>query len=172
MFHYDDLCKLLLRGLFNPIVDSQRGLQLAGELEDVQQRLGVERSCWALFPLPHVVSDRPRPVFDRQSRNLLEMTKVPAKQQGAGREGDACDPEIKGAQATTAWTERREDVLGGFVKHKDVHALKRSPHGVEFPVGTHDSLRLSSFVEISQPSLELFLEADNRGRDIVWRKSI
>jgi hypothetical protein len=42
-FHCDDLCKLLLLGLFNPIVDSQRGLQQASELEDVQERLGVER---------------------------------------------------------------------------------------------------------------------------------
>jgi hypothetical protein len=31
---------------------------------------------------------------------------------------------------------------------------------------------LSSFIQIGQPSLELFLETDNRGRDIVRRKLI
>jgi hypothetical protein len=42
-FHYDEFCLLLLLGLFNPVVDSLRGLQQASELEYVQQRLGMER---------------------------------------------------------------------------------------------------------------------------------
>jgi hypothetical protein len=39
--HYDEFCLFLLLGLFNPIVDSLRGLQQASELEYVQRRLGV-----------------------------------------------------------------------------------------------------------------------------------
>jgi len=41
--HYDELCLFLLLGLFNPVVDSLRGLQQASELEKVQQRLKVGR---------------------------------------------------------------------------------------------------------------------------------
>ena len=41
--HYDELCLLLLLGLFNPVVDGLRGLQQASELEKVQQRLKVRR---------------------------------------------------------------------------------------------------------------------------------
>jgi hypothetical protein len=36
--HYDEFCLLLLLGLFNPVVDSLRGLQQASELESVQKR--------------------------------------------------------------------------------------------------------------------------------------
>lgn len=39
--HYDDLCMLLLLAMFHPIVDGQRALQQASELEKVQQRLQV-----------------------------------------------------------------------------------------------------------------------------------
>jgi hypothetical protein len=42
-FHYDELCLLLLLALFNPVVDSLRGLQQASELESLQERLGVGR---------------------------------------------------------------------------------------------------------------------------------
>ena len=42
--HYDQLCLLLLLGLFNPVVDSLRGLQQASELETVQKRLGLGRA--------------------------------------------------------------------------------------------------------------------------------
>jgi hypothetical protein len=41
--HYDQVCLLLLLGLFNPVVDSLRGLQQASELETVQKRLGLGR---------------------------------------------------------------------------------------------------------------------------------
>ena len=41
--HYDEFCLFLLLGLFNPVVDSLRGLQQASELEKVQQRLEVGR---------------------------------------------------------------------------------------------------------------------------------
>ena len=41
--HYDEFCLFLLLGLFNPVVDSLRGLQQASELEKVQQRLKVGR---------------------------------------------------------------------------------------------------------------------------------
>lgn len=42
--HYDELCLLLLLGLFNPVADSLRGLQQASELEKVQQRLHLGRA--------------------------------------------------------------------------------------------------------------------------------
>ena len=42
--HYDELCLLLLLGLFNPVVDGLRGLQQASELEKVQKRLKVDRT--------------------------------------------------------------------------------------------------------------------------------
>jgi hypothetical protein len=41
--HYDEFCLFLLLGLFNPVVDSLRGLQQASELEKVQERLKVGR---------------------------------------------------------------------------------------------------------------------------------
>jgi hypothetical protein len=41
--HYDEFCLFLLLALFNPVVDSLRGLQQASELERVQQRLKVGR---------------------------------------------------------------------------------------------------------------------------------
>lgn len=41
--HYDELCLLLLLGLFNPAVESLRGLQQASELEQVQKRLKLGR---------------------------------------------------------------------------------------------------------------------------------
>ena len=41
--HYDELCLLLLLGLFNPVIDGLRGLQQASELEKVQRRLKVGR---------------------------------------------------------------------------------------------------------------------------------
>ena len=42
--HYDELCLLLLLGLFNPVVDGLRGLQQASELEKIQKRLKVGRA--------------------------------------------------------------------------------------------------------------------------------
>jgi hypothetical protein len=42
--HYDELCLLLLLGLFNPVVDSLRGLQQASELEKIQKRLHLGRA--------------------------------------------------------------------------------------------------------------------------------
>lgn len=42
--HYDELCLLLLLGLFNPVVDGLRGLQQASELEKIQKRLKVGRT--------------------------------------------------------------------------------------------------------------------------------
>jgi hypothetical protein len=42
--HYDQFCLLLLLGLFNPVVDSLRGLQQASGLEKVQERLKVKRA--------------------------------------------------------------------------------------------------------------------------------
>jgi len=41
--HYDQFCMGMLMALFNPIVDSLRGLEQATKLQKVQQRLGVER---------------------------------------------------------------------------------------------------------------------------------
>ena len=41
--HYDQFCLLLLLALFNPVVDSLRGLQQASELEKVQERLKLGR---------------------------------------------------------------------------------------------------------------------------------
>lgn len=41
--HYDQFCMGMLMALFNPIVDSLRGLDQATTLGKVQQRLGVER---------------------------------------------------------------------------------------------------------------------------------
>lgn len=42
--HYDQFCLLLLLGLFNPVVDSLRGLQQASGLGKVQERLKVKRT--------------------------------------------------------------------------------------------------------------------------------
>lgn len=42
--HMDQYCLLVLMWLYNPIVDSLRGLQQTSELEKVQKRLGVKRA--------------------------------------------------------------------------------------------------------------------------------
>ena len=42
--HMDQYCLLVLMWLYNPIVDSLRGLQQTSELEKVQKRLGVGRA--------------------------------------------------------------------------------------------------------------------------------
>lgn len=42
--HYDQYCMLLLLFLFNPIVSSLRGLRQAGELKNVQKKLGCQRA--------------------------------------------------------------------------------------------------------------------------------
>jgi hypothetical protein len=41
--HYDQLCVLLLLGLFNPVVDGLRGLQQASGLDKVQKRLKLNQ---------------------------------------------------------------------------------------------------------------------------------
>src|SRR3972149_6741692 len=42
--HYDELCLLLLLGLFNPVVDGLRCRQQASELEEIQKRLKEGRA--------------------------------------------------------------------------------------------------------------------------------
>ena len=42
--HMDQYCLLVLMWLYNPIIDSMRGLQQASELKKVQKRLGVGRA--------------------------------------------------------------------------------------------------------------------------------
>lgn len=42
--HFDQYCMLILLFLFNPIVDSLRGIQQASELEKVQRQLGAPRT--------------------------------------------------------------------------------------------------------------------------------
>jgi hypothetical protein len=42
--HYDEYCLLILLYLFNPIVNSLRGLQQASELKKVQKKLGCSRA--------------------------------------------------------------------------------------------------------------------------------
>lgn len=43
--HFDQYCMLILLYLFNPIIDSLRGLQQASELEKVQKKLGCSRAA-------------------------------------------------------------------------------------------------------------------------------
>lgn len=47
--HYDQYCMLVLLWLFNPIVNSLRGLQQASELEKVRKRLGSPRISLGSF---------------------------------------------------------------------------------------------------------------------------
>ncbi|MGV2334096.1 MAG UNVERIFIED_CONTAM: hypothetical protein LVR18_08230 [Planctomycetaceae bacterium] len=42
--HMNQYCMLMLLYMFNPVVKSLRGLQLATQLERVQEKLGCERS--------------------------------------------------------------------------------------------------------------------------------
>jgi len=42
--HFDQYCMLILLYLFNPIVDSLRGIQQASELGKVQKKLGCQRA--------------------------------------------------------------------------------------------------------------------------------
>jgi hypothetical protein len=47
--HYDQLCVLLLLGLFHPVVDGLRGLQQASELAKIQKRLKLGRASLESF---------------------------------------------------------------------------------------------------------------------------
>ncbi|MCU0958982.1 MAG: hypothetical protein MUF48_02655 [Pirellulaceae bacterium] len=59
-----------------------------------------------------------------------------------------------------------------LVKWEDVHPSKAAPQDIQFAVRSHDLFVLPRFIQIGQPSLELLVETDDRGRDIVRRKSI
>jgi hypothetical protein len=77
--HYDDLCKLLLLGLFNPVVDSQRGLQQASELEFVQQRLDIERvSLGSLSEASRVFdAELLKPIIEELGQQLQPLKRDP-----------------------------------------------------------------------------------------------
>lgn len=42
--HMDDYCLLILMAMFNPVINSMRGIQQASEFENVRKRLGVGRA--------------------------------------------------------------------------------------------------------------------------------
>jgi hypothetical protein len=78
-FHYDDLCLLLLLALFNPVVDSLRGLQQASELECIQKRLGVGRvSLGSLSEASRVFdAQRLKPILEELGRQLQPLGRDP-----------------------------------------------------------------------------------------------
>ena len=62
-----------------------------------------------------------RPIFDRESGNLLEISEIPADQYRVAGEGNARDSEIQRAQAPTARTKRRKTGLSCLVEYEDIH---------------------------------------------------
>jgi len=74
-FHYDELCLLLLLALFNPVVDSLRGLQQASELESLQERLGVGRvSLGSLSEASRVFDARLlKPIIEELGKQLQPL---------------------------------------------------------------------------------------------------
>jgi hypothetical protein len=73
--HYDEFCLFLLLGLFNPIVDSLRGLEQASELEYVQRRLGVRQVSLASLSEASRVFDAEllKPILDELGKQLQPL---------------------------------------------------------------------------------------------------
>ncbi len=77
--HMDDYCLLLLAWLFNPIVDSLRGVQQMSGLEKVQQRLKVGRaSMGSLSESVTVFDPEPLKAIVRELSDQLP-TRTPEK---------------------------------------------------------------------------------------------
>jgi len=75
--HYDELCLLLLLGLFNPVVDGLRGLQQASELEKIQKRLKLGRaSLGSLSEASRVFdADLLKPIIDELGAQLQPLAR-------------------------------------------------------------------------------------------------
>ena len=73
--HYDEFCLLLLLGLFNPVVDSLRGLQQASELESVQKRLELGRASLGSFSEASRVFDAEllKPILEEIGEQLTPL---------------------------------------------------------------------------------------------------
>ena len=73
--HYDEFCLLLLLGLFNPVVDSLRGLQQASELESVQKRLELGRVSLGSFSEASRVFDAEllKPILEEIGEQLTPL---------------------------------------------------------------------------------------------------
>lgn len=78
-FHFDQMCSLLLLGLFTPLVTSLRGLQQASELERVQQRLGVNRVSLGSFSEAARVFDAEllKPIIQELGQQLKPLDRDP-----------------------------------------------------------------------------------------------
>ena len=81
--HYDQYCLLMLLYFFNPVITSLRGLQQAGELANVQKKLGCARA--ALGSLSEAAS-----VFDPDRLKEI-VAELGAELQSFGR-----DPRLRG----------------------------------------------------------------------------
>jgi len=77
--HYDQFCMGMLMALFNPIVDSLRGLEQATKLQKVQQRLGVERmSLGSLSEAARLFdAEALKPIIEELGQELQPLGKDP-----------------------------------------------------------------------------------------------
>ncbi|MBM4088526.1 MAG: IS4 family transposase [Planctomycetes bacterium] len=77
--HYDQLCVLLLLGLFNPVVDGLRGLQQASELDKIQKRLKLGRASLGSLSEASRVFDAAllRPVIAQLGAQLQPLARDP-----------------------------------------------------------------------------------------------
>lgn len=73
--HYDQLCLLLLLGLFSPVVEGLRGLQQASELEKVQTRLKLGRvSLGSLSEASRIFdAERLKPIIEELGAQLQPL---------------------------------------------------------------------------------------------------
>ena len=83
ILHFDQYAGLLLLGLFNPIIDSLRGIQQASALAKVQKLLGCERAALGSLSEASRVFD---PALLREIIGDLAAQAVPVIQ---GREAEA-----------------------------------------------------------------------------------
>ncbi len=77
--HYDEYCLLILLYLFNPIVDSMRGLQQASELKKVQKKLGCSRASLGSLSEAVQVFDPAllEPIIDELAEELRPIARDP-----------------------------------------------------------------------------------------------
>ncbi len=133
--HMDHYCLLLLMWLYNPIIDSLRGLQQASQLANVRKRLGVGRS--SLGSLSESVSifdpERLKELADELSEQL--PVKTPEKFDVVDKKITAVDGsvfKILGQIAKLAWLPTAGGKKScGFRLHTQFEVFRGTPSRID-----------------------------------------
>ena len=113
-----------------------------------------------------------RPVFDIQAGNLSKVFQISAEQQRIGHQRHAGDSQIERRNPNFQLSQRNKFGLCLARERHDVHLPKETPHEFQFAVSMNDFVVRLGLVEVRLPAGELFLETNDRGRDVVWSNSV